>query len=432
MPVFPFTRLLRVARRAVVGLVLAGLAAPALSFPTVPPLAPPALRQAVNDAWRKHPASAATEAALVAARARTDAAGQPIYNPEVVVNAEDEGGDRTTTAGLAMSFDVGGKRGARHDAARARLDGAVAQARLDRIEFAAAWLAGWAELQNARLRVAQGEQRLAVIARFAELAERQLAVGDISSLDRDLATLALNEALAEQSLLQADVAAAEEAFTVVGGNPADLAMDPEGWRQLPPSLETTADAWQSLPEWQIAQSQALAAERDVTVARRDRIADPTVELTGGRIDFGPTSDNVVGIEVSVPLFVRNTYRAEVVAAQGEADAAVAHTERVRIELQARVARTAAAYAAVQRAWARWQQTSGADLDKRTELLERLWRAGEISTADYLQQLEQSLDTALAGAELEGRLWRTSIEYLAATGQLERWLGLTDANGDLSR
>lgn len=432
MPVFSFTRLARVARRSVAGLVLACLASPLLAAPAPQPLAPIELRQALLAAWENHPAAEASRAALAAARARTDAAGQPIYNPEVVVNAEDAGSDRTTTAGLAMSFDVGGKRRARRDAASARLEVAEAQARLDRIEFAAAWLSGWTELQNARQRVNQGEQRLVVVSRFADLAGRQFAVGDISSVERDLATLALNEALAEQSAVEAELAAAEEAFAIVGGNPAALVMDAAWSSELPANLPVAPDGWRSLPEWQMAQAAALAAERDVTVARRDRIADPTVELTGGRIDLGPASDNIVGVEVTLPLFVRNSYRAEVVAAQGDADAALAQAERVRMELQARVARAAAAYGTVQRAWDRWKKSEQGVLDSRTDLLERLWRAGEISTADYLQQLDQSLNTALAGAELEGRLWRASIDYLAATGQLERWLGLTDANGDISR
>ena len=232
--------------------------------------------------------------------------------------------------------------------------------------------------------------------------------------------------------MEAELAAAEEAFFVVGGNAAELPMDAAWTAELPSGAGAPNDAWRSLPEWQMAQAASVAAERDVTVARRDRVADPTVELTGGRIDFGPVSDNVVGVEVTLPLFVRNSYRAEVVAAQGDADAALAQAERVKIELQARVARTAAAWSSARRAWDRWQKRGHGDLQARADLLERLWRAGEISTADYLQQLEQSLDTALAGAELEGRLWRANIDYLAATGQLERWLGLTDANGDLPR
>ena len=47
----------------------------------------------------------------------------------------------------------------------------------------------------------------------------------------------------------------------------------------------------------------------------------------------------------------------------------------------------------------------------------------MSTADYLLQLKQTLDTQLAGAELEARVWRSYADYLAATGQLERWAGL---------
>jgi cobalt-zinc-cadmium efflux system outer membrane protein len=57
------------------------------------------------------------------------------------------------------------------------------------------------------------------------------------------------------------------------------------------------------------------------------------------------------------------------------------------------------------------------------LLERLLREGEISPSDYLQQLKQTLDTQLAGAELEARVWRSWADYLAATGQLDRWARL---------
>ena len=81
----------------------------------------------------------------------------------------------------------------------------------------------------------------------------------------------------------------------------------------------------------------------------------------------------------------------------------------------------------------WRSSKGTSVERRSDLLEKLWRAGELSTADYLLQLKQTLDTALAGAELEGRLWRSSTEYLSATGQLENWLGLDNAyNGDTSK
>ena len=35
---------------------------------------------------------------------------------------------------------------------------------------------------------------------------------------------------------------------------------------------------------------------------------------------------------------------------------------------------------------------------------------------------QTLDTALAGADLRGRLWRSYVDTLYSTGQLDTWVG----------
>src|SRR3546814_9943810 len=67
--------------------------APAASVP----LAPEPLQAAVQAAWRDYPGSREAAAELAAARARLDAAGQPLYNPELELAAEDAGPDRTAT-----------------------------------------------------------------------------------------------------------------------------------------------------------------------------------------------------------------------------------------------------------------------------------------------------------------------------------------------
>jgi len=77
----------------------------------------------------------------------------------------------------------------------------------------------------------------------------------------------------------------------------------------------------------------------------------------------------------------------------------------------------------------WACSPATNVDERAALLERLWRAGELSTSDYLLQLDQTLDTALAGAALDGRLWITCTDYLAATGRLEAWLGVDAGKGN---
>lgn len=391
--------------------------------------APEALRTALREAWTRHPAHRATEAQLAASRARLDAAGRPLYNPEIEGEAEDEGEDRTRTVGVSLTLDVRGKRRARRAAAAARVDLATAEARLRRLDFARQWFIAWADLRSADARIRVGERRIALVTRFAELAERQFAADDISGLDRDVAQLARDEAQAEQAGLLAERAEAAARFRALGGDPATVAAI-----ELPPGVAPAHLALgpidvERLPQWQVASANARALEREIAVADRNRRADPTIGVRTGRIDFGPTSDNVVGVFVSVPLHIRNNYRAEVVAARADAEVAEAEADRIRAELDAERVRIEETYAATREAWTQWQSSRGTDIERRTGLLERLWREGEISTSDYLLQLKQTLDTALAGAELEARLWRSYAEYLAAGGQLESWAGLESPHGE---
>jgi outer membrane protein, heavy metal efflux system len=385
-------------------------------------LAPQPVRQALRQAWESHPQARQTEATLAAAQARLDAARRPLYNPEVDLDAEREGVDRTTTAGVSLTLDLSGKRRARTSAATARLELSAAEAQVRKRDFSRQWFASWAALATAQERVRIGERRLALVGRFAGLAEKQFVAGDISGLERDLALLARDEAEAEQSQLLADVADAESSFRAVGGEPATagaLALSSDAL----PKPDGEAASIEQLPDWQAARAAASVAQAEIDVARRNRRADPTIGLRGGRVDYGAAQDNVVGVSVSVPLFLRNTYGAELVAAEADAAAADAEADRVRLVLVAERRRAVSSYSAARAAWIRWTQSKGTDTDRRAELLERLWREGDLSTADYLLQLRQTLDTELAGAELEARLWRGFTDYLASTGQLERWAGL---------
>ncbi|MCB1569151.1 MAG: TolC family protein [Xanthomonadales bacterium] len=422
MYLFRLPRRLLVVRLAVVVLAAFSLLGQVAAAQSSDPSAPLAIRDALQAAWARHPGSRATEAQLAAAQDRLNAAGQPIYNPEIELSADDEGPDRTGTIGLNLTLDLSGKRGVRRDAASARLDLVSAQARLRRRDFAKQWFTSWAEVHTSRQRVSTGERRLGLMTRFGDIAEKQFLADDISGLERDLALLARDEAQAEQSQLIADQADAEARFRGVGGSLESLAALTLPTDTLPPPAAVVASVEQ-LPDWQAAQAALLATEREVAVARRNRIADPTVGLRGGRIDYGNVRDRVIGVSISVPLFVRNGYRAEVVAAQADVDVAAADADRVRLELEADRRRAIDSYAAAQSTWTRWKASRGTDIERRTTLLERLWREGELSTANYLQQLKQTLDTQLAGAELEARLWRSYTDYLAATGQLERWAGL---------
>lgn len=392
------------------------------AMPSLPP-APASLRAAVGEAWQRHPAARSASANFRAAEAYYDAARQPLYNPTLDGVTDRQGPEKTATVGVSMALDVGGKRRARSAAARSRVEQAAAESQVRRRDFIRDWVQSWVDWSTAERRVRTGERRMDLLTRFADLAAKQFKADDISGLERDLALLSRDEAQAEQAGLLADRAKAEAALRAAGGDPQALAaLDPQAY-DLPAPAAIVADVG-FLPDVQASDAAARAALGDVEVARRNRVPDPTVGVNSGRIDYGAgATDNVLGFTVSVPLFVRNSYRAEVVAAQAEADAAKAEADYVRLAFGADRKRAIDSYAAAQVAWDRWKQSRGTDVARRETLLERSWREGELSTSEFLLQLNQSLNTQLAGAALEAQVWRAYVDYLAAAGQLERWIGL---------
>jgi len=143
----------------------------------------------------ENPVILAAEAAVAAARARADAADQPLYNPKLSVDMEN-GQSTVTTAGINQTLDWSGKRANRQIVAMRELQAelAVTQRRVT-----AETLAALADYQTAREQVTLAEQRSRLMREFAETATRRLAAGDISRLDAALAQVALNEALMQQA-----------------------------------------------------------------------------------------------------------------------------------------------------------------------------------------------------------------------------------------
>ena len=389
---------------------LAASAAPVVSSP---------LQSAVRVVWNTSPEVQAAQAELVAARARARAAAQPLYNPELSLDAENADVNRRT-AGLSLALDLSGKRRARTDEGQAALHASEASYALARRDVATRWLKAWSAAALARQRSELGHRRLQLMQRFDALAGQRLKVGDISSPERDLAGLALGEAQIQQASLIGNEAAARAGLLAINGEAAK--MSPALPQGLPPRSGIIAPlAADERPELMKARAEQARAEAGIEVARRARTPDPTVSLTGGQVRNGPINDRVIGLSVSIPLPVLNTGRAEVDAAQADADAAVANVRTRQLMTQASLQETQARYDALLGAANAFRIGRAAAFEDRTALLEKLWRAGEISTSDYLVQLKQSLDTALSGLELESQAWQAWFDYLTAAGRLNDWI-----------
>lgn len=382
-------------------------------------IVPPLLQDAVRTVWKTSPEVQAARAELDAAEARARAAAQPLYNPAIAFEAENADVDRRT-AGVSLALDLSGKGRARSDQGQAQLR--ISEAVFDgsRRDVAGRWLKAWASAALASRQSEMGRHRVDLMQRFDELAGQRLKVGDISSPERDLAGLALGEAQAKQATLLGNEAAARGALVAIGGDTlATLPPLPDG--APPATAGVEPKGVDDLPELRQARARLKSADAGIKVAERARIPDPTVSLTGGQVRSGPFTDRVIGLHVSIPLPVFNTGRADVEAARADADAASAWMQSRRLILRASQQETLTRYDALRNAIEAFRGGRAAAFEDRTALLEKLWRAGEISTSDYLVQLKQSLDTALSGLELESQAWQAWFDYLNAAGRLTDWI-----------
>lgn len=387
--------------------------------------APVEIGRAIRELWTLSPEVRAARAELEAAGARARAAGQPLYNPELALSAENADVDRRTV-GVSLGLDLSGKRKARRAMGEAGVVAARAGYDQVRRDIAARWLKAWFAARLAVRETELGRRRVELMQRFAELAERRLKVGDISITERDLAALALSEAQAQQAALLGRAAGAQATLTALGG-PVDM-PDSLALRHLPAIAGEQPAALDQLPEMHQAQARVESADAGIRVAQRQRVPDPVIALTGGRVRTGPgagMNQNVIGLNLTMPLPLRNSYRAEVDSARAEADAALAGLDAQRLAVRARQRESELRYAALRDASVAFSGSRAAAFDERTALLERLWQAGEIGTSDYLVQLKQSLDTALSGIALENETCQAWIDHLSAAGRLVAWIGADD-------
>ena len=376
----------------------------------------PAFRALIESFLAEHPAAQAAQADLERAEAEARALGQPLYNPELEFEYEDAT-DITKSVGLSQTFDWNGKRRARDRASGESMRAASAALAAARQELLAELLEKLSNVKVTAEADRLSKQRVALLKEFVTLAERRYAAGDVGQSDVDLAHLALSEASMQSATLLSDAAEAESRLAALF-QPSTSTWPPLPVLPLDLSAFDNEVLLERHPVLRRAAAEAAAAKANVSIAQRDSRPDPTLGLHGGQED----DDTLVRLTVSIPLFVRNTYRAEVDAANAEALRAEQvygnRLRRARGELQAAVKR----YQSTRSALHDWENSGQHRLKGRIALLKQLWEAGEIGTTDYLVQLQQTLDTQISAAALRAAVWDAWIRWLSASGQIEYWLG----------
>jgi cobalt-zinc-cadmium efflux system outer membrane protein len=378
--------------------------------------APSAITRFVVAGWQAAPEQASAEAAVFAAEAHLAAAARPLYNPELSIEAE-RADVNTKVIGLSQTIDMGRKRHLREKTARLEVAATEADLVDNRQAFAANMLENLIRYQNTRNLHQLAVRRTHLMERFSETAEKRLAAGDIAPLDVALAQVAYTNARIAQAGTEQSLSQSAATLRVLTG------ASHESWPELLGELPGMAKNFQldavinQLPLIRAlaarAKAQALSAKR----VERERFPDPTFGLTGGR----EGRESLIGLSVSFPIPVRNTHRAEALAATHEATQAQQELLREKRAATAQIEGAAAAYRAVGEAWGIWLQNGQESLTDQVTLLQRMWEGGDLSASDYLMQAGQNVETQAAATELAGEVWLAALELLHVTGSLDAWL-----------
>jgi cobalt-zinc-cadmium efflux system outer membrane protein len=385
-----------------------------------PMVADPVLTRWVNQVLLSNPEMQAAEAAIEVSSGRLRAADQPWFNPELEFDYENSDTD-TTTGGISQAIDWADKRGARTDVADFELQAANAGLRFTRQRVATELLQALADWHTADHVVRVSEKRMTLMERFVRLAERRRKAGDLNQVELDLAYLAAAEAAFDQANAREGLIGAQQAISVLAG--ADAPDWPPFTGNLPafdPGRLDVDHQLNELPAMRLALTRVAVMRATVEVRVRDKRPDPTIGFRVGKED----SDTLAGVTLSVPLFVRNTFSAEVDAANAELIQVEREAANRRRQMRAELIAAAQAYHNARRAWETWSASGAPRLSTRTKMLDRLWQAGELDTTDYLVQLKQTLDTEISAIEQRGRMWRAWAIWLAASGRADQWLNLT--------
>ncbi|MFK5915703.1 MAG: TolC family protein [Woeseiaceae bacterium] len=365
-----------------------------------------------------HPELRALKADLQASKAGVRAADQAIYNPQLEFDYEDAEVE-TKTIGISQTIDWGGQRNSRTLVADAQLRKQQADYQLSVQMFINTLLAGLAEHQTGTELVGLGQQTMKLMQDFKQIAEQRYAAGDLNLVEFNLAKLAYSQAVMEQaSVLSNATQARENLRSLLGDLPNKLPELPE---RLPtPEIKQDLDSFlQQLPIVRVQLADLDVARQTVDLKKSEKAWDPTISLTAGT----EGDADLIGLNLSIPLNIRNTFGAEVDAAQQQLIASEQRAHLAFRTQRAALISNTERYKNLLNAWNNWRENSRDSVNQQLKLIKQLWEAGDISASDYLLQLKQALETQASGLELRNQLWLVAFDWMSQTNTLDNWLNI---------
>jgi len=380
------------------------------------------LAQAFEQAWRRHPPAAASEAREAEARAGRDVAAGLTPEPGSVSISSlsdrftRDQGSREYEVELAAPLWLPGQKAAREAEADSRIDDASARRAALRAELAGELREAWWALAAARNSNALAARRLDTARALEAEVRRLFAVGELSHIDANLARNEVHAASAELIEAKLTLRQAEQALHNLTGTAAPADMDEES-----PATQQVQDASLAKPEAHPVLAAAAAAARSarakVTVADESQRAAPELALRVKRErgDFADSYANTIGIRLKIPFSSGAQVRREVSGAQAEANQAEAEMLRsqTRVQLEIERARSALDSTGQQLILAQERMRLSAE---NLRLSEKAFALGETDLTTLLRIRAAAFDA-------ESFLGRQRVGRAAAISRLNQALGV---------
>jgi len=385
--------------------------------PDAPHSAAPSLQTFIQQIWAESPTVQAAQAQFEAAQALREGANRPLHNPSLEFDTE-RTDINTSSVGFSQTIDWSDKQGAQVRIATREQQAAQAAFLQVRRSTALEALNALVDFFTAREMQTLSQRRTQLMKAFVDTARQRQAAGDMRALDVTLAQVAYSEALMTMASTASELAEAQAALQAVSG------LTQTQWPPLPnalaaPPKHAAFSVLDKLPEMAVLRSRMDAARARVSLAQKQGRIDPTVGIRAGRED----SETLLGLSLEIPLFVRNNFGAQTRAASHLAIAEEQTYRDAYRRAKARLSGTLARYQNTRQAWFTWLDVGSQAQQEQMSLLDQMWQAGELSVTEYLIQAKQNIDTQEAATALMGEARRAHFAWLAASNQVEDWLGL---------
>ena len=308
-----------------------------LLFPLMTPVAIAqglSLPQAIEAAFAENPDLAAARWEIGVAEGERQQAGL-VPNPVASWEAEDTRSEtRTTTVMLSQALELGGKRGARIEAASRGQDAARIELERRGNELRAEVVQAFYAAARAQAGLDLARQSRSLAERGLQVAEGRVQAGKTSPVEATRAQVQLAETELQLRKARTALADSQRQLARVTGTAEHEGQRLSGADLAPPSAPAAARllaVLDQVPAMRLAEAQIQQREASLGSERAQRIPNLTVSLGSQYSREERERINVVGLSVPLPLFDRN--QGNVLAASRRADQARDLRNAVELDLR---------------------------------------------------------------------------------------------------